>query len=98
MFRYKGFDSAACGDNLERLEASINDWMSQQHPRIRLMAQSPRGAHVFLSFVYEDAADSTASLARKAAVPDVYERTMDDVDLDPEGEDDAGLPEAELPY
>ena len=99
MFRYKGFDSAACGDNLERFEASVNDWMRQQQPRIRLMAQSPRGSHVFLSFVYEEGNDSSSPLARKSAVPEVYEHTMDDVDLDPESdEDDAGLPEAELPY
>lgn len=98
MFRYKNFDSAACGDNLERLETTVNEWMQQQHPHIRLMAQTPRGNHVLLSFVYEDSTDSVSPLARKAAVPEVYERTMDDIELDPQSEDDAGLPEAELPY
>lgn len=98
MFRFKSFDSASCGDNLERLEATINEWMRLQHPRIRLMTQSPRGSHVLLSFVYEESADSAQPLVRKAAVPEVYERSLDESDLDPQDEDDAGLPEAELPY
>ncbi|HEY7835541.1 MAG TPA: hypothetical protein VIG30_18340 [Ktedonobacterales bacterium] len=98
IFRYKNFDSAACGDNMEHLETAINEWMRQQHPRIRQMAQSARGSHVLVSFVYEENSDSPPQLARKAAVPEVYERALEESDLDPRDEDDAGLPEAELPY
>lgn len=98
IFRYKSFDSAACGDNLDRFEATINEWMQQQHPRIRHVAQSARGSHVLVSFVYEENTDSAPQLARKAAVPEVYERALEESDLDPRDEDDAGLPEAELPY
>lgn len=98
MFRYKGFDSSAFGDDVQRLEASVNDWMEKRHPRIRMMTQSPRGEHILLSFVYEEGTDSERPLAKKVAVPDIFERTMEDAELDPEDVDDTGLPEAELPY
>jgi hypothetical protein len=109
MYRYKGFDSAAFGDDIQRLESTINDWMQAQHPRIRMMTQSPRGPHIVLSFVYEENGDSEGHLASKVAVPEVFERTMEDAELNPEQPDpeeleeleemDApGLPQAELPY
>jgi hypothetical protein len=102
MFHYKGFDSASVGDDLARLEAAVNEWMRQQQPRIRLMAQSPRGEHVVVSFVYELGGDAERHLAAQVAVPEVFERTMEDADLDLEDEPDEveapGLPEAELPY
>lgn len=53
MYRYKGFDSAHCGDNMSALEAIVNAWMEEEHPRIRHMCQSMRGEHILLSFVYE---------------------------------------------
>jgi hypothetical protein len=98
MFRYKGFDSAAFGDDLQRLEASVNEWMDKQRPRIRMMSQSPRGEHLVVSFVYENNNDSELRLSQRATVPEVFERTLDDADLDPQEVDDTGLPEAELPY
>ncbi|GCE13486.1 hypothetical protein [Tengunoibacter tsumagoiensis] len=54
MYRYKGFDSALCGDSMVALEAMVNAWMEEQQPRIRQMCQSMRGEHILLSFVYED--------------------------------------------
>ncbi|HEV2235289.1 MAG TPA: hypothetical protein VGR57_01395 [Ktedonobacterales bacterium] len=98
MFRFKGFDSAQVGGNLARLEAVVNDWMQAEHPRIRLLAQTPRGDQIFLSFVYEDGADVEQRMARAATVPEVFETTLDDSDLDPDELDDPRLPEAELPY
>ena len=112
MFRYKGFSSAAFGDDVQRLESCVNEWMVQQQPRIRMVAQSPHGDHFVLSFVYEDSTDSGHQLATQIAVPEVFERTMEDTALDPqeldpdadlENEvevdfDDIRLPEAELPY
>jgi hypothetical protein len=98
MFRYKGFDSAAVGGNIAQLESVVNDWMQQQRPRIRLMAQSPRGEYVIVSFVYEINGDIENELAKKVAVPEVFERTLEEAELDPEDMDDTGLPEAELPY
>jgi hypothetical protein len=98
MFRYKGFDSAQVGGDLARLEVVINEWMQAQHPRIRLVAQPPRGDQIFLSFVYEDGSDVEHRLARSVAVPEVFETTLDEADLDPDDLDDSRLPEAELPY
>ena len=53
MYRYKGFDSAQCGDSMSALEAMVNAWMEEERPRIRHVCQSMRGEHVLLSFVYE---------------------------------------------
>lgn len=54
MYRFKGFDSAHCGDNMRSLEQLVNVWMEEEHPRIRHMCQSVRGEHILLSFVYEE--------------------------------------------
>ena len=53
MYRYKGFDSIQCEDDMSALEAMINAWMEIEHPRIRHVCQSMRGEHILLSFVYE---------------------------------------------
>jgi hypothetical protein len=98
MFRYKGFDSAAVGGDLSRLESTVNDWMERQRPRIRYMAQSQHGEHIVLSFVYETGGEAAREAAHKVAVPEVFERQLDDADLDPDEVEEPGLPEAELPY
>jgi hypothetical protein len=98
MFRYKGFDSAQVGGDVARLEAIVNEWMQAQRPRIRLVAQSPRGNQVLLSFVYEDGSDVARDQARAAAVPEAFEATLEDLELDPDEVEDLRLPEAELPY
>ena len=54
MYRFKAFDSAECGDVMSTLEAIVNAWMDEEHPRIRHMCQSVREEHIVLSFVYED--------------------------------------------
>ncbi len=54
MYKFKSFDSAVCGDSMSALEAIVNTWMDEEHPRIRHFAQSVRGEHILLSFVYED--------------------------------------------
>lgn len=54
MYKFKGFDSAQCGDSMAALEAMVNAWMDGERPRIRQMCQSMRGDHILLSFVYED--------------------------------------------
>jgi hypothetical protein len=53
VYKYKGFDSAQCGDSMPALEAMVNAWMESEHPRIRHVCQSIRGDHILLSFVYE---------------------------------------------
>jgi hypothetical protein len=54
VYRFKGFDSAQCGDNMAALEAMVNAWMEEEYPRIRHMCQSMRGDHILLTFVYEE--------------------------------------------
>jgi len=54
VYKFKGFDSALCGDSMTALEAVVNIWMDEERPRIRQMCQSMRGEHIVLSFVYED--------------------------------------------
>ena len=53
MYKYKGFDSTQCGDDMSALESIINAWMEIENPRIRHVCQSMRGEHILLSFVYE---------------------------------------------
>ncbi len=55
LYKFKGFDSAHCGDSMSALEAMVSAWMEGEHPRIRHMCQCVRGEHILLSFVYEDA-------------------------------------------
>ena len=54
MYKFKGFDSAQCGNSMAALEMVVNAWMEAEQPRIRHMCQTVRGEHVLLSFVYED--------------------------------------------
>lgn len=54
VYKFKGFDSALCGDSMAALEAMVNAWMEEERPRIRQMCQNIRGEHILLSFVYED--------------------------------------------
>ena len=63
MYKYKGFDSAQCGDDISALESMINTWMESEHPRIRHVCQSMRGEHILLSFVYEVTRELEESVA-----------------------------------
>jgi hypothetical protein len=54
VYKFKGFDSAECGDSMSALEAMVNAWMDDARPRIRQVCQTMRGEHILLSFVYED--------------------------------------------
>ena len=54
VYKFKGFDSALCGDSMTALEALVNAWMDEERPRIRQMCQTMRGEHILLSFVYEN--------------------------------------------
>ncbi|HEX6481269.1 MAG TPA: hypothetical protein VF043_20720 [Ktedonobacteraceae bacterium] len=54
MYRFKGFDSARCGNSMAALETMVNAWMEEDHPRIRHVCQSVRGEDILLSFVYEE--------------------------------------------
>lgn len=71
MYRFKGFDSAECGDSMAALEAVVNAWMEVEHPRIRYMSQCVRGDHILLSFVYEEiqALEQRVSMQTQTAYP-----------------------------
>ena len=109
MPRYKAFSSASDVTALARMEREINEWMEHEHPRILHMAQSASDdAHttgmnmmnVVVSFVYDNSdSESLGTATASAAIPDVFERTLEDAELDPTAnEDNVLLPEAELPY
>lgn len=66
MYRFKCFDSAVCGDSASALEAIVNAWMEEERPRIRYMAQTMRGEHILLSFVYEESRELEQRVAAQA--------------------------------
>lgn len=80
MYRYKGFDSELCGDSIVTLEAMVNAWMEEEHPRIRHMCQSMRGEHMLLSFVYEDThlLEQRLALQTQAGATGGFSRLFDD--------------------
>lgn len=68
MYKFKGFDSTRCGDDMSALEAVVNAWMEDEHPHIRHMCQTMRGEHILLSFVYEDTHEMEQRIALEEAV------------------------------
>lgn len=78
MYRFKGFDSTECGDNLSALEAVVNAWMESEHPRIRHVCQSIRGEHILLSFVYEEAHEIEQRISAQNQVTSALPRFFDD--------------------
>ncbi len=78
MYRFKGFDSTECGDNLSALEAVVNAWMESEHPRIRHVCQSIRGEHILLSFVYEEAHEIEQRISAQSQVTSALPRFYDD--------------------
>ena len=70
MYKFKGFDSTQCGDDMSALEAVVNTWMEQEHPRIRHMCQTMRGEHILLSFVYEQTREMEQRIALEESVQD----------------------------
>jgi hypothetical protein len=76
VYRFKGFDSEQCGDNMSALEAVVNAWMESDHPRIRHVCQSIRGEHILLSFVYEEAREleqRVSAQAQTSAMPRFFD-------------------------
>ncbi len=80
MYRFKGFDSAQCGDNMSALEAMVNAWMEVERPRIRYVCQSMRGEHILLSFVYEDTRELEHRVSAQASL--TFPRYYDGEDID----------------
>lgn len=78
MYRFKGFDSALCGDSMSALEAMVNAWMETNHPRIRHVCQSMRGEHILLSFVYEETRELEERVFAPAQTTSASSRFFDD--------------------
>lgn len=78
MYRFKGFDSALCGDSMSALEAMVNAWMESDHPRIRHVCQSMRGEHILLSFVYEEMRELEERVFAPAQATSALPRFFDD--------------------
>ncbi|GAC1383463.1 MAG: hypothetical protein NVSMB33_11440 [Ktedonobacteraceae bacterium] len=78
MYRFKGFDSAQCGDSMSALEAIVNSWMESEHPRIRHVCQSIRNEHILLSFVFEDTHELEQRVTVQTQVPNALPRFFDD--------------------
>lgn len=98
MQRMKLFSSAACADDLALLERMINEWIDGSGARIVQMTQSQFGSHLVICLIYTRGGENTARHAEAGvAVPEVFGRTMENTDLDPD-DADRPLPQAELPY
>ena len=78
VYRFKGFDSARCGNSMAALEATVNAWMEEDHPRIRHVCQSMRGEHILLSFVYEDTREIEQRVAAQTQATGALPRFFDD--------------------
>jgi len=68
VYRFKGFDSAQCGDNMSALEVIVNAWMEAEQPRIRHVCQTLRGNHILLSFVYEETRELEQRIAAQTSM------------------------------
>ena len=98
MQRMKLFSSAACADDLAMLERIINEWIDGSGVRIMQMTQSQFGTHLVICLIYMYGGEDTARHAEASvAVPEVFGRTMEGAELDPD-DADRPLPQAELPY
>jgi hypothetical protein len=85
VYRFKGFDSSLCGDNMAALEAMVNAWMEGERPRIRQMCQNIRDQHILLSFVYEDAHELESRVSTQTSVTAItgaFPRIFDDEKVD----------------
>lgn len=80
MYKFKGFDSIDCGDSMSALEAMVNAWMESEQPRVRHIAQTMRGEHILLSFVYEETKELELRVANHAqtGVTGSFPRFFDD--------------------
>jgi hypothetical protein len=99
MQRFKAFSSAMSEGDLAKLEHLIREWLAQQRPRILHMAQSQFNADLVISFVYEQSnVAEQLEMAEVAAIPNAFDRSFSNGDLNLEEVELPPLPEAELPY
>jgi hypothetical protein len=101
VYKFKGFDSVQVGDSVVALEAMVNAWMEEVHPRIRHMAQSMRGEHIILSFVYEDMQELEKHIAMQTqadiGITGAFPRVFDD-DFSEDRPTSPSIPATPPPY
>src|SRR5260370_38388727 len=67
MTRLKMFSSERWDDDVQRLEAAVNEWMERERPVILDVVQSPLGAHVLISFLFEHEREADKQDERQAS-------------------------------
>ena len=84
MYQFKTFHSGDCNGDFQLLESRVNAWIAADHPRIRLMSQTPVANQILLSFVFEiiSEVDDQPALSI-TAVPEIFQDTLEDTPLDP---------------
>ncbi len=98
MAQIKVFNSAATGGDLDALADTVNAWLEAERPHITHFAQTTLLNDLILTFIFELATgDAQETLAEAADVPQIFEQSLDQAELDPTS-DTPLLPEAELPY
>jgi hypothetical protein len=99
MSQCKIFSGSVSEHDLSDLESRINTWLQEHKPRIMFAQQSSVEATLVVTIIYELSGHSSIAMdeEHEAEVPDVFEKTLEDAELDPSAES-GGLPEAELPY
>lgn len=53
MLHYKAFTSDTTNGDVAALERLVNAWLDDVHPLVHTMTQSPQGAYLVVSFLYE---------------------------------------------
>lgn len=96
MLHYKAFTSDLTNGDIAALEKMVNTWLAEERPLVHTMTQSPCGAGMVVSFLYEIEDERQARVG--VATAEVEERiSMAQPDLA-----DALmitlLPQMELPY
>jgi hypothetical protein len=99
MLRVKIFSSVAYEGDIRTLEDAINDWLASARPMIRQVVQSSTAEEALVvTFLYDAGQLETSVRMASAAVPEAFERSLNDLGLDPADEEPTVLPDAELPY
>jgi hypothetical protein len=97
MYRFKLFCATDRG-GLVKLESEINGWLEKVQPSVRQMSQSGTAEWLIVTFLYEENHRGAQMHMTSAAVPEAFERSLDDLELDSADEPTTLLPDAELPY
>ncbi|HZC08140.1 MAG TPA: hypothetical protein VE338_21060 [Ktedonobacterales bacterium] len=53
MLHYKAFTSDTTNGDIAALERMVNAWLDEVHPLVHTMTQSPHGAGLVISFLYD---------------------------------------------